>query len=399
MKVVHITQSCSGGAGLAAFRLHSALLASGTDSHILCLSGGGKNVHKYDIPLWAKVLSHISVPYRQNKYMRYYADLMGGSGSYESVTFPEAIYDITRHPIVQSADVVNLHWEGNMLHYPSFFKKISKPVVWTLHDMNPFCGIAHYSHDIEANPSYLWLEDKIRKIKESAIRSNANIYVVELCPWMQGLAKKSKAFEFAFHTIIPNSINPNVFKPYNRNAVRQIFDLPLNEPVLLCCGQNLNVKRKGFDLLQKAISNLGEKCTLVTIGRMDDVPRGVNYRPFGTVADGRLMAMLYAGADACLIPSREDNLPNTMLEALLCGTPVIAFPVGGMASTIRNYENGLLAEDVTSEALAYTIKLFLQNRDAFVRSEIAHNARMIFSPDKQAKSYIELYEKAVANYK
>jgi glycosyltransferase involved in cell wall biosynthesis len=106
------------------------------------------------------------------------------------------------------------------------------------------------------------------------------------------------------------------------------------------------------------------------------------------------MALAYAAADAFVIPSREDNLPNVMIEALACGTPVIGFPIGGVQETIRHEVNGLLADEVSSEALSNAIMDF--NRCAIKPNEIRKFAENYYHPKTQAQKYIEVYKSCLA---
>ncbi len=103
------------------------------------------------------------------------------------------------------------------------------------------------------------------------------------------------------------------------------------------------------------------------------------------------MAAAYSAADAVVIPSREDNLPNIMLESLMCGTPVIAFPVGGMPDVIINGFNGLLTKEATSGSLSKSIDDFFRNNNRFSPSEISEKAMEIFSPEVQSMAYLSLY--------
>lgn len=394
MKVVHISSSDSGGAGIAAQRLNKALCDIGVDSRLLCVhkSSGASNVEQFKIPLSRKLLYHSRLPIGQNKFFRHLHDY---ECSYEAVSFPLALYDISDSEIVKNADIINLHWVGNVLNYPRFFSTVKKPIVWTLHDMNPFMGIAHYIGDCIKNQKFNKLEDKIEKIKFDAISKSTNLTVVNLCEWMWNYSSNSKMFKTRHHVIIPNSINIETFNIKEKQAARKLLGLPLEEKVLLFCAQSINNQRKGFDLLLEALNYLKHPCTLAIVGSADNIifPKGISMRFFGTVHDELLMSMIYAASDAFILPSREDNLPNTMLESLSCGTPVISFANGGMSDVITNRENGLLVFEQTGKALADCINQYLSFDDAelFNRNEISLKAHEMFNPNKQANAYLSLY--------
>ena len=393
MKVTIVSSSDSGGAGIAALRLHKALMASGVDSSMLCLykATDTPKVYEYKRSLFSKVIDHLPfIPHKQNKYKEHYSAL---SECYECFSFPEAIYDISSHPLIQQADVVNLHWVGSSLDYSRFFKNVRKPIVWTLHDMNPFLGIAHYYGDRDANLQFSSLEDKVRKLKYEAICQHSNVSVVNLCHWMKDASEKSEVFSNRRHTIIPNSIDINIFKAYDRVEVRRELNLPLDKPVLLFVSQSVKNKRKGFDLLQNALKGLNRDCVLLVVGGVDDELRGRENCLFvGSVNDERRMAKLYAAADAFILPSREDNLPNTMVESLSCGTPVISFSNGGMRDHIQTFKNGILVGDMTSDALLAGINSFLDDSSNFDRNKISEDAHAVFSPAVQAKCYMDFFQ-------
>lgn len=397
MNVVIISSSDSGGAGIAALRLHKALLAIGENSHLLCFSKSSniKNVVQIVKPLYCRILEHLPLPCWNNKY-RKIAPLI--DKDYECISFPESIDYLTNHPLIKNADVINLHWVGNHLAYKHFFEKVKKPIIWTLHDMNPFLGCAHFSRDIALHPQWHDIETRIRNKKEKWIHSAKHIEVIDLCTWMNKYSVESQALRRYPHHIIRNSVDTNIFKEYPRQAARTLLDIPSNKPVLMFVSQNINNTRKGFDLLLNALENI-KQCYIMVIGACDKKFQiAGNVRYFGSVTDERLMAILYAAADVFLLPSREDNLPNTMVESLCCGTPVVTMPNGGMTDIIKNGCNGYISEDITSESFATAINMFLESGVSMGRSDISNDAQQIFSPSVQAMKYLTVYKHSIENY-
>ncbi len=400
MKIVHVSSSDSGGAGIAALRLNRALNGIGVDSKLLCVHkfSGDSNVVKYDIPFIDKVLQHSHIPFKQNRYLN---DAESYKNEYETVSFPNAIYDISKSPIIQEADIINLHWVGNILNYKKFFKNVKKPIVWTLHDMNPFLGLAHYMGDYKRVVSTRELEHNLQNVKRNAISIHGNIHIVNLCDWMKGYSQASEIFKNCDHSVIANSVNTDVFTLRDKHVCREALGLPKKEKIILFCCQDLSNNRKGFDLLLNAIPNIGQDCMFAIIGKSDKVkfPDGIRYKAFGTLKDELLMSMIYSAADGFVLSSREDNLPNTMLESLCCGTPVISFSNGGMRDIIVDGTSGILVETQSSEALAEGIIRFLHIMDTFNRKSISMTARNKFAPDMQAGQYLELYKRILMDKK
>lgn len=396
MKVLHICESDTGGAGIAAQRLNDALCAIGVDSKLLCVHKNSRknNVVQFQIPVWARAITHIPISYRNNKYRKLYPVL---KSTYESISFPTAVYQMESHPLVQDADIINLHWIGSVLNYPSFFKRVVAPIVWTLHDMNPFLGIAHFSRDQQLNPQWAKLENKVQHLKTMSIHKHKQIHVVELCKWMQDYSTQSIAFKKYPHSIIYNSLDVSTFKRYDKKLVRLLLGLPDDRPIFLFCAQYVDYHtRKGIDILDEVTKRYdGDVLFLVVGSSHGQTNNKVIY--YGAVNDSRLMAMLYSAADAYLLPSREDNLPNTMLEALCCGTPVIAFKTGGMVDIIKDYFNGILVSEISTEAYLNGIKLYIEHANMFDSNEISGQAHELFAPERQANAYYKLYNQMLNN--
>lgn len=394
--VLHICSGTSGGAGIATTRLNDALRDFGVESNVLCLHHNGHSpfIQRFNIPFVYRALSHLPFPYKQNKYRHLYDDL---TSRYEAISFPEALFDISTHPLVKNADIINLHWLGGILNYRIFFRKVKKPIVWTLHDMNPFLGFAHYKGDVIKNPQDQALEEDVKKYKIESYAQHPSISIVNLCEWMYEHSSNSEAFHNREHYIIPNSVNTSIFKEFDQHEARATLGLHDNKPIIMFCCQSLLNARKGFDILLDSLKYINQECTILAVGNSTEII-GKNGRnsiiSCGHINDEKRLALLYASADCFILPSREDNLPNTMLESLACGTPVISLSNGGMRDIISNYENGIIVNDQSSETLSYAINQFLINRSKFfTRDAISGSAKELFSPERQAEKYNSLYIK------
>ena len=393
MKIVIVSSSDNGGAGIAALRLHRALLAYGADSSMLCLTKttNEEKVYAYHKSIMTRMIEHSPIPFRQNKYKKYYKEL---DKCYECFSFPEAVFDISEHPLIQNADIINLHWVGSMLNYPLFFSKVKKPIVWTLHDRNPMLGMAHLVGDRDKNRQFAQLEEKVRSLKERAIHQQSQMTIVNLCGWMKEYSSVSSTFKAYNHTIIPNSIDTSIFRMYDQTAIRKLLNIPLDKPVFMFACQSVNNAWKGFDILVEAIKKVEKECFYLVIGSNKTAYlSSENVKFMGTIKDERLMALLYAASDAFLLPTREDNLPNTMVESLCCGVPVISFTNGGMKNTITTMFNGILVENMDAVHFASAINTFISRMHEFDREEISKDAISKFNPLTQAQRYVELFSK------
>ena len=189
MKILHICTKDHGGAGLCCLRIHQALIKQGIDSRVLVLEKRGNCPEVYAAGCapgrWRNFLNRIV-----NKVLRLMhlkitnfnrrLAFMQKYGAYCSL--PVSGYDVSGHPLVKEADILHLHWINNFVDYPSFFKKVQKPMVWTLHDENLFLGVTHYSQCGETKET---LGKIYYKKKQEAIRLIKNLNIVFLSEMMQ----------------------------------------------------------------------------------------------------------------------------------------------------------------------------------------------------------------------
>lgn len=418
MNILHINTSDTGGAAIAAIRLHQALLKHGIESNILFANQTRSeipNAHSYRIKrkkYFARLLFSIKrkIGLSKTYWERITIQLKGQDKGIEAFSFPDSDFDITTQPVYQNADVIHLHWVSGFVDY-KFFKKNIKPVVWTLHDMNPFTGGCHYSDNclgFASNckncPQLEGIRDLLNANKNLNYKlqkiGNSLVSVVCLNQWMLKHVSESRLFKDMPKRIIYNCLNTDNFKPINKNFSRQLFNLPIDKTIILFVSENISNKRKGFQILLEAIHKISDKeFFFCAIGdKTQLVKNNDNIFFTGNIADERLMTILYNAADAVVIPSIEDNLPNVMLESLTCGTPVIAFPVGGILDIIEDGKNGILAKDISSESLIYAIESFVSIRDSFNTDRIREHALSLFSPNIIAEKYLDTYKDVESRY-
>ena len=401
---MHVSTKDRGGAAIAGIRLHKGLLKQGVGSKFLFQEEKTTDIEesyywrKKEKTLKQQLLAKLA--FRQTIQQKNKQKLARLPRNYEMFSFVNSDADITQHPLYNEADIINLHWVPRFLDYPSFFKKCKKPLVWTLHDTNPFSGGFHYKGDLERNKGVIVDLNKLTyNVKKQAYSYNPSLTVVTPSRWMYEEAKNSELLGRFPIQHVPYGVNTSIFKVYNQAFARDIFNLPNNKRLLLFISDSLDNHRKGFDLLLKAVSTIkDESLWLCAVGEKkidSDNLKNITY--LGRINDERLIALLYSACDAFVLPSREDNLPNVMLESVACGTPVIAFPVGGIPDVVKEGENGILAQEVSSSSLREAISKFLANHYYFNREKIHQEAVENYCLSKQAKGYIELYNSLLAD--
>ena len=315
-----------------------------------------------------------------------------------------------------SCDLINLHWIARFVDYQSFFALVPDPmpVVWTLHDMNPFTGGCHYDQGCgrftagcgacpqldSTSPTDLSAQIWQRKRKLFKQFAPGRLQIVAPSNWLAAEASRSPLFSKFSVSAIANGLDTEAFAPRDPGVAREIFGLPKGVPTVLFVADNKDVGRKGFSLLAKALNKIKDfnRLQLVSLGKGDtDESIPVPHLNLGQIDNDRLLSFVYSAADIFVLPSLQDNLPNTVLEALACGTPVAGFEVGGLPEMIRSGVTGLLAPPKDEEALAGAIVDLLENNEK--RAEMSANCRRIameeYSLEIQTKKYIELYESLI----
>lgn len=326
---------------------------------------------------------------------------------YYSVPFTQ--YDITTTESYKNCNIVNLHWVAGLLDYYSFFKKNTKPVVWTLHDMSPLLGGEHYAEwysgmDEGGEPSLrvftreeVEMELKITHFKRKVLLNNSLLYFICPSSWLfeevvqSGICDPKRVFHVSY------GINTEVFKPVDALKYRNKLGIAPTSKVLLFVADSLNNRRKGVIYLIQALQAFNEEVTLISVGGgalQSEVLGNIKYISLGRVEDECLMAKIYSSANFFVIPSLMDNLPNTVIESLCCGTPIVGFPVGGIRDMV-NDKNGILAKNISVSALEEGISIALNYESNFDRKYIADEARKKYSLNVQAEQYIQIFQKII----
>lgn len=397
MRVAHVMTYAHGGAGTAAMRIHRALKAVGAcESTIVCLSApsGGNHDDIEALPVrlprfWERASNRIGVPLaRTDRLTSRRAKL-----ELEDIPFSdhESDYDILAHPSVKSADVINLHWVGDLLDWRSFFGRVNKPVVWTLHDMNPFLGGFHYLGDARrASPAARVFDAKLIAEKRDLTARATMLHIVAPSGWIRDHSASSEILGRFPHTTIPYPTDPEVFRAHACDAARDVLGIPLEARVLLTVSERASDHRKGADILRAALcdASVAGRYYWAAVGTPSGLA-GSGAHALGTISDPRLMSLAYSAADLVVVPSREDNLPNVVIESLTCGTPVVALPTGGLPEMIDDSINGALAANASSAGLAEAISR--AERLHFDRQSIRRNALDTYDPAKVATQYLAVY--------
>jgi len=205
---------------------------------------------------------------------------------------------------------------------------------------------------------------------------------------------------------IPNPIDTNEFYPKDKTTIRKKLNLPIDKKLVLFAAANINDKRKGLKYLLEALQiysteNQIANIEIVTFGKSDSetfehLPYKVHH--LGMLFDIKDIVNAYNVADVFVLPSLEDNLPNTVMEALACGTPVLAFNTGGIPEMVEHKVNGYLAEYKSAEDLKNGLNFILNHsQKEILRENALKKVQNEFTEAIVAQKYIDLYHGLIKN--
>ena len=338
--VLHINvYDLHGGAAIAANRLHQGLRRIGTNSRMLVEKKAGDDPSvlrsERSRALSASLTRRIRKRWLRGQLARYAgsqpptADFFSDDRAVDTEALVRAL---------PKAGVYNLHWVARYLDYTRFFSQLSigQPLVWTLHDMNPFTGGCHYTagcRRFEAECGFCpALGSRTQRDLSSEIHARKRRQYDRLLPettrivtpsqWLAGEARRSSLFRRFDTVVIPNGLDTEVFRPRDRAEARDIFGLPHDITLVMFTGRSLEFHRKGIDLLVAALNELrSENVGLVSVGggRLQVRLDGRHF-PLGSIDDEGRLSFAYSTADILVCPTREDNLPNVVLgsDVLWC---------------------------------------------------------------------------------
>jgi len=357
------TAERTGGAAIAANRLLHALNHNGLEATMLVRD---RKTDAPDVvslaPSWrlrAKFLWERGVIWLANGLSRH---------NLFQVDIANAGTDITRLPAFQQADVIHLHWVNQGFLSLGDLERImatGKPIVITLHDQWYFTGICHYSGECDKYMTQCrccpMLKhggigiDLARRVfdRKRDIYEGRNITFVGCSRWMADLARLSRLTQGHKVVNMPNAIDTDVFTPGDKLAARQHNGLPADKRLILFGAQRITDERKGFRYLAEACEHIARnhpteasQIGIVVLGGDAQSVKQSLALPVYTIDylnNEHDIAQLYQAVDLFVTPSLQDNLPNTIVEAMACGVPCVGFNVGGIPEMIDHRRNGYVA--------------------------------------------------------
>ena len=413
MKVVHLNTFDTGGAATAAYRIHKGVQAAGIDSTLLVLRKTLADDSVKPLVACAQGADLVKRFFdRCNTLALKYPQRPQGL---ELFSDARAEVSAAASDEIRQADIVHLHWVAGLLDFGDWPVTLrDKPLVWTLHDMNPFTGGCHYAGNCTkyrqrcgACPQLgsQSVTDAARRAwdQKAAVYAHANIRLAAPSRWLGRCIAQSELMARFAAEVVPYGLPLDVFKPLPGEAIRRRLKIASDKRIILFGADAIANPRKGLRYLFAALERLVDQSrdlplVLMVFGQgagLQQAKLSFKVVPTGWIADPHLLAEVYAAADLFVLPSVEDNLPNTAIEALACGTPVVGFDAGGISDIITHEQTGFLARTGDTAHLAQGIAWVLGQVDQGTpfAQRCRAEAENRFSPQSQARHYIDIYRK------
>lgn len=414
-RVMHLsTSDLGGGAARAAFRLHQSLKIEGEDSQMFVADRQSHDplVHHF----------HPSDGLRQRVSRAAWKEFLRRQQSRYQETRPQgcehfrddrSVYGGDLLDQMPHADIINLHWVADFVDYRKFLPEAATatPLVWTLHDMNPFTGGCHYDLGCGRYEAHCGacpqlgsrqeddLSRKIHQRKESAFAriDPEMIRIVAGSRWLATAARNSQLFSRFQVRTIHCGVDTKVFRPRDRYELRAALGIPMSAFVVLFAADHVQNQRKGLALLLEALrqTKSSREIYLLSVGDGSgpiDVP--FPHIHLGRFTSDLMLSIFYSAGDCFVIPSLQEVFGLTALEAMACATPVVGFAAGGIPDMVLPGETGLLARTGDVGELSERIRWMIDHPDE--RRAMGEKARALvekrFTYAEQARQYISLYE-------
>jgi glycosyltransferase involved in cell wall biosynthesis len=417
VRILHISKEDNGGgASRAAYRLHDGLRRAGEDSRMYVLDKYTSDPRVTQFQSARGRIDWIARNARRlrlNLAQRRYAKTSPPERTFFSDDRTPFYVDASRQ--MPEAELVNLHWMAGFLDMGAFFGCLpgEMPVVWTLHDMASFTGgcchamgCERFTQQCGACPQLgstdegdLTREVWRRKERYYGEMEAERFHIVTPSRWLGEEVKRSPLLGRFARSVIPYGLDTEVFQPRDRRFSREVLGIPQDAKVILFVSNGLHVYLKGFKYLMAALEGMDAATAsgifLLCLG-FGAPPALERFRQahIASMNEDRALSMVYSAADVFVLPSLADNLPNTMLEAMACGTPVAAFAAGGIPEAVRPGVTGLLAR-VGDEGELRGAMLELLGNEA-KRAEMSANCRRVavaeYDLSVQTGRYVRLYE-------
>ena len=324
---------------------------------------------------------------------------------YDDLLFRSATRRLVRQIDRFGVDVIHLHnlhcWFINLPVLFDYIKKKNIRVVWTFHDcwaMTGHCphfdmiGCDKWKTECHNCPIYREYPEcmvdnsrRMFRIKKSTLTGVENMTIVTPSQWMATIVSQSYFKDYPVQ-IINNGINPEVFKPTVSNF-RRAYQCE-GKTLLLGVAMGWTIK-KGIDIFLRLANELDDNYRIVLVGTDEQIDQQLPYNIISIhqTLNQEELAAIYSTSNLFVNPTREDTFSTVTIEALSCGTPVLAFRTGGTPE-ILDATCGSVVEKNDYDSLKKEIARITKNTP-FSTTDCRTRA-LNFTQEKMVKNYLHL---------
>ena len=385
MKILHLSKMDTGGGAADGFvRIHQALLGQGVESVAYVLKQKRRDVPmvaaKGLLNLWQKLVWGLGRAIAKVK--RFGVKPVGVYDFDAEANFPAE--PIIRHARARSTkwDLVLVHWSGGFVR-PETVREIAQALgarvaLWQV-DMAHATGGCHsnlgcqkYQTGCGACPLLSSSDPQdissVQAARRAQLWKELDVAILAPSGWSARQAKESFTLGGRELRTFPIPLDLTVLKPaVDQLAVRRELGLPTEGRIVLVRALDPGLVYKGFGLFLEALKQLdaqGVDLHVAVIGDRGFVPSGFRHITFTELGPQRgdaALARAYQAADFFVSPSTNETGPMMAGEAMACGRPLIAFPIGIAPDLVEQGRNGTLVEPVGDvAALAAAIRAYAE---------------------------------------
>jgi len=404
-RILHISKRDTGGAGIAALRLHRSILDSGFESKFLCLE---KTTNVPQIEVFPKFY-----PRFYYRFLEYFGICVTNGQKNnqrlkkvhkyiqpEMYSFLRSDYRIHEHPLCDWADIIIIHWVAGFLDYKSFFKHIhhNKQVFWYTHDFSLILGGFHTLFDAVRfkNSPIQSLENQLKVKKRSYLKDYNQLQILANSHFSYNTITKDGFFNKKNIHFVPLGVPSKELQIIDKSIAKQALGFGKDEFLVLTVSAQLSTPLKGMDRLLEVLSNVALEISPLKVMTLGSEPfetsiDNVDFYNMGSVWNPNFKSIIFSAADVLVSSSYEETFGQTIIEGYACGTPAIVFNNGALPELVEPGKTGFTATDVKD----FSKHLMAMIQDRSIGVTLGQNSLTLFqrryTSKHQVKKIIELF--------
>lgn len=405
-KVLHLSTRDTGGAGIAALRLHKGMLDFGLPSKFLCLEKTSTVPEVAVFPkffprFYDRFLARLGMPTTQGEKNDQTQKALEGYFQPEMYSFLRSDYKIHTHSLCHWAEVIIIHWVAGFLDYATFFRSIpkDKKVFWYTHDYASILGGFHtlYDQDRFNHPKIKAFEADLKQKKRHYLSYFPKLNFIGNSQFSYQTLIAHNIADIGKLHCVPLGLPEHELKAVEKTVAKQALGFDADSFIILATSADLNAKRKGFDRLMTILETASKRTAqlvLVTLGNnpMQVTIPNIKIRHLGNVWHPQFKSIIFSAADVVMSTSYEETFGQTIIEGYACGTPALVFNNAALPELVKHGDTGYIAETI-EDASNYLVTLYKNRVDTLAMGEKAYQLfKTHYTAKHQVERFVALFE-------